>query len=125
MKPINYSAVSILGVFTMLWGLWVTFEWDAFNFSTVYTFMEFLPEWLWGSIALCVGAIILFGGMTQKFNALRYGSFIGAVFWLSVLVLFCLGNIRSSVIPLTLGYSAYSAYVYLNIKVNKDSFTDS
>lgn len=123
MRPINTSAVIILGLFTTLWGAWVAVPfWDVFDSAQVYSAMAGIaPEWFWGMLAVVAGIVITWGVIRNSYNSLITGSWIGFIQWLVVAGLFFIGHWQNPDGLTLLAFSLYSAYVHLNLKVNRET----
>lgn len=119
LRPINPTAIILLGVFTVVWGFWVGNPfWSVFTQAPLYSFMSFAPEPVWGLVAIAVGVVISHGAFTRKVRALILGSKVGGIFWFVVSIMFFLGDWMNTGGITTLVLSVYSFFIYLNLKVN-------
>jgi hypothetical protein len=120
MKPINTSAVIILGVYTTVWGLWVaTPLWDVFGTADLYSYMSQLaPELFWGLAAVVAGVVIVWGVIRNSYRSLIIGSWIGFMHWFLISALYFFGDWQNTGGITALAIGIYSAFVYLNLKVN-------
>lgn len=121
MNPINTSAVIILGVFTISWGLFVIAPWwDVFSTAQLYEYLHFLaPEWVWGAVAIVAGSIISWGVIKNSYKSLALGSWIGFIHWFLISVLYFAGDWQNTGGITVLAFAIYSAYVHLNLKINR------
>lgn len=125
-RPLNTAAISILGVFSVLWGIWVGNPfWSVFRQAEIFEVMAaVLPEWAWGSIAFVVGSIMIYGVKEQKYHALKNGALAGFYFWLFASISFFAGDWKNTG-GLTLAMIAlYCGYVALNLSTNKEYFLE-
>lgn len=121
LKPVNTTAILIMGVYTTLWGLWVLCPfWDVFTSAALYSALEaLLPEPVWGLIAIACGLFIIRGALKPSYKALISGAAVGAWHWLLISVLYFMGDWSNTGGITALMLSAYCAYIYLNVRVNK------
>jgi hypothetical protein len=120
-RPINTSAVILLGVYTVLWGLWMANPaWQTFSVSGTYSQMERVaPEWAWGLVALVCGACVIYGAIKPSYKTLTRGALVGGMHWANVSLFFFLGDFRGTG-GITAGtFAIYALYIYLNIKHNE------
>ncbi len=122
-KPINTSAVSIMAFYTVIWGVFVTNPWvETFGTNPEYmTLLVIAPEWTWGLLAFVVGLIGLYGLIKPSYKTVTQGAFVACVFWLAVSFLCLVGGWTSVAWLNYLAPSAYSAFVYLNLRINRKS----
>lgn len=123
-KPINTSAVVILGLFTMLWGSWVAAPWwHVFTRAPVYSYMLSLaPEWVWGTVAIVAGIVMILGVFANSYRSLALGSWIGGMHWLVISVLYFIGDWQNTAGITVMAFAVYSAYIHLNLKINRKHF---
>lgn len=122
-KPINRSAIAIIGVFSILWGFWVGNPfWGVFDQAQLYSFMMFLPEWVWGGAAIAVGLIILYGVFRDTYRPLHNGALTGFYFWLFCSFSFFLGDWQNTGGITLLMIAIYCGYIALNLFINRDTF---
>ena len=124
LKPINPSVIIILGIYTIMWGVWVANPiWTVFTQAPVYSAMaELAGEVTWGSIAVVAGLFIVRGATKPSYDNLVAGSIVGFFYWLVVGALFVVGDWQSTGGINALVFAAYSGIVWLNIKRNRDYF---
>lgn len=120
MKPINTSAVIILGVFTIVWGVWVAVPfWDVFSTAQLYSYMHSLaPEWAYGVTAIIAGSTITWGVVKNSYKSLTMGSWVGFIHWFLISGLYFAGDWQNTGGITVLAFAIYSAFIYLNLKVN-------
>jgi hypothetical protein len=123
-KPINTAAISILGVFSLLWGFWVANPWwTVFDQAEIFEFMTILmPEWLWGAIAIAVGAVMMIGVLYNSYRSLLIGALTGFYFWLFGCINFFLGDWQNTGGITLLMIAIYCGYIALNLRINKKKF---
>lgn len=124
LKPINPSVIIILGVYTVIWGLWILSPfWSVFSTATIYSAMHQIgSEFFWGAAAVFCGAITIRGAVKPSYPNLKMGSFIGFFHWLVIGILFFMGDAAATGGITALTFATYSALVWVNIKVNKTHY---
>ena len=127
LKPINTSAVILLGVYTTVWGLWVANPfWTVFSQAPLYSTMaSIMPEWAWGSIAILCGLVIVYGVLKPSYKTLTRGALVGTWHWATIAVLYFIGDALNTGGITSLTFAVYAAFVYLNIRVNKITHPES
>ena len=122
LKPINPSVIIVLGIYTILWGLWVVNPlWTVFTQAALYSAL-IGGEYVWGSIVLAAGLLITRGATKPSYINLIVGSAAGFITWLTVGIFYLLGDWANTGGITALAFAAYCLIVYLNIKVNKTYF---
>ena len=118
--PINPAAVIILGVYTVVWGLWVANPfWTVFTQAKLFSVLAGLaPEWVWGCIAITCGLITTYGAIKRGYRSLIRGSAISGWHWFMICLLYFAGDPLNTGGITALMLAIYSAYIYLNIRVN-------
>lgn len=126
-RPINTAAISIMGAFTVLWGLWVGNPlWSVFDQAEVYSFMTvFMPEWAWGILAVCVGASMLYGVAKASFRPLRGGALVGFYYWLFASLNFFAGDWQNTGGITLLMIALYCGFIALNLHINRNTFYEN
>lgn len=125
-RPINTAAISILGAYTFLWGLWIALPWDTFTRGPIYDMMAILaPEPIWGASAMVIGSIILYGVAKNSFTYLRRGALIGFYYWFVISGFYLLGSWESTGWINSAMVAIYCAFVALNLRINKSSLHDN
>jgi len=120
LQPINTAAIIILGVFTIVWGIWVGNPlWSLFDHAALYHVMDFLPEYFWGGIAFACGVGMTFGVLHNSYNSLRISSIIGFYHWTMITLLFFAGDWQSTGGITAATIAVYCGFIYLNLRVNR------
>jgi hypothetical protein len=123
LQPINPSLIIVLGIYTILWGLWVVNPfWTVFTHSPLYSVLSIGGEYVWGGIVLASGLLITRGATKPSYLNLILGSAVGFLTWLTIGIFYLLGDWASTGGITALTFATYSLLVYLNIKVNKTYF---
>ena len=119
-KPINTAAVIILGITTVLWGAWVAIPfWNTFTSAHIYQYMTFMPESIWGAMAICVGLLMINGVLKDVYRSLLLGSMVGGIFWFVISVFFFAGDYTNTAGIIYLMLGVYCGFINLNIRVNQ------
>jgi len=119
-KPINTAAISIMGTYTLVWGLWLAMPWATFNRSPIYEMMNTLaPELVWGLAAMGIGLMMLHGVFKMSYNALHRGALAGFYYWLVVSGFYIVGSWQSVGWINACMVSIYCAFVAINLRVNR------
>jgi hypothetical protein len=120
LKPINPAASIILGIYTVLWGLWVVNPfWSVFARAPLYTVMaQLAPEWAWGCFALFCGGLMIYGAAKRSFGALTRGAGFVGMHWFLICLCYFLSDWQSTGGITALMMAIYAGFVYLNIRVN-------
>ncbi|AXH69575.1 hypothetical protein HWB79_gp238 [Streptomyces phage LukeCage] len=119
-KPINTAAISIMGAYTFVWGLWLALPWATFERSPIYEAMKTLaPELVWGPVAMLIGLLMLRGVWKQSYRALQAGAAAGFYYWLVIAVFYILGSWESVGWINAFMVSLYCAFVAINLRVNR------
>lgn len=121
LRPINSATSVLLGVFTIMWGLWLLGPWSVFNSANLFTTLAFIgSEWIWGAVAIFVGVALVYGAIKPSFKSLICSSAFSSLFWLFISIVLFAADWQNTG-GLTYGFIAtYSAFIYLNVKVNHD-----
>lgn len=125
-KPINTAAIVIMGIYTILWGLWLLSPfWRVFEESKQFDWLaQVMPEWAWGTVAISVGAVMTYGVMRNSFRSLSIGSLIGAVYWGLIAVGYYIGDWRDTAGLTKTMIALYCSFIFLNIRMNRDRLVD-
>lgn len=120
LKPMNPYASSILGMLTLMWGIWIVNPfWSVFASANVWhRAMQFAPEWAWGTWATVAGGAILFAlfkGST-KWVARTLG--FGIWHWWTVSGMLWWGDWQNTAGLTYMFIAIYTTFSYLNIKTN-------
>ncbi len=118
--PINPAAISILGLYTVAWGVFVALPfWNVFSSATVYMALAGLfPEVFWGLFAIFCGSVTLYGAAVRKYRPLVWGAQAAFWHWLIITTFYVLGNPYDPSWVTGIMLMVYSAYIHLNIKTN-------
>jgi hypothetical protein len=123
LRPINPAAILILGVFTTLWGFWVASPfWAVFTSAQAYQYFAYLPETVWGGVAVLAGLAIIYGVVKRAFESLVTGALVGFIHWLVISIFFFAGDWHNTGGITYLMIAVYSAFIWLNLRVNKEFF---
>jgi hypothetical protein len=125
-KPINKAAISIMGVFTVLWGLWVANPmWAVFTQAPIFHIMAFLaPEWAWGIAAILVGITMLWGVFKMQYRPLIFGARSGFYFWIFASITFFIGDWKNTGGITLLMIALYCGYIALNLSINREQYQE-
>lgn len=118
--PINPAAVVLLGIYTVVWGIWVANPlWTVFGQSSIYHAMAGVaPEWAWGVLAIVVGLITMYGAVKRQYFPLIRGSCTAGWFWFVVSIFYFVGDAASTGGITALIFAVYACFIYLNLRVN-------
>jgi hypothetical protein len=106
-------AVSILGAFNVLLGIWISLPFDSL------LFLHNFPEWTVASAMLVIGYFIMSGSLRQTYTTLLVGTQLSFYFWFLSIGGLLYAQWQNPVWIVALMISMYSAFVAINIKVNK------
>lgn len=125
-RPINKAASAILGLFSILWGFWVANPWwEVFDSAQVYHVLNWLaPEWLWGTVPLVLGFLMLIGMKKGKFKFLTRGVLFGFYFWLFTASCLFIGDWQNTAGVAYSMIALYCGYVALNLSINRDYYLE-
>jgi hypothetical protein len=102
----------LIAVCSLVWGLVVLWPTDTFASGTTYDYVVG-PEWAWGLIFACAGALRLWA-VLRRLHLLRlFGSLFGAFGWGVLGVFFWLGNPASATAPIWLCFAVASVAAYI------------
>lgn len=121
LKPINPAAVVLLGIYTMMWGLWVIVPfWDVFTTAKLFSVLLALPlpEAFWGGLAMACGSVTTYGAFHRGYESLTRGAQVAAWHWLMIACFYFAGDFANTGGITALFFAIYAAYIYLNIKIN-------
>ena len=121
LQPINTAAISIMGVYTVLWGFWVANPWwFVFQSAAAYQSMEHIaPEFVWGLVAVIVGTFMIRGVVSRSYKALVIGALSGFFYWITVSGFFFWGDWHNTGGVTYLMIAAYCGFIWLNLRVNR------
>lgn len=119
--PINPSAVILLGIYTVAWGLWVANPfWEVFTSAKLFSALAAtgVPEWAWGCFAILCGCITIYGAVRRRYGSLIRGALAAHWHWLMIAAFYFIGDALNTGGITSFFFCVYAAYIYLNIKVN-------
>ncbi len=124
LDPINPSIIIVLGLYTVVWGLWIVNPfWTVFTTAPLYTaMMGIAPEVFWGSVAIVSGLVTMYGAIRPSAKNLQMGSLIAFFHWLIVGVLYLMGDWANTGGITSIAFAIYSAIIWLNVTVNRKHF---
>lgn len=126
LRPINPYASILLGIFTFLWGLWLALPFETFGrAAALYSKMaDIAPEWAWGAWSMAVGIITVVTITLKKKRWLSRAHAFSTWHWGTVSLMMWWGDWQNTG-PVTYTMIAvYSAFLYLNVKVNNINFDE-
>lgn len=118
--PINPSAVIILGVYTIVWGLYVANPfWNVFTQAALYSQLAMLaPEVFWGCLAIACGTVTCYGAIKRKYRPLTVGAQTAGWHWLMISIMYFLGDPLNTGGITALVFAIYAVFIYINLRVN-------
>lgn len=127
LRPINPYSTIILGTFTALWGLWVFLpEWSVFAHAALFNRMaQFAPEWAWGLWAMVAGTLVVCSVIRGLYKWLAWTLAFCVWHWATVAGMLWWGDWQNTGGVTYTFIAVYSAYAYLNVKVNIIRFGES
>jgi hypothetical protein len=120
LQPLHKGSVFLLGLYTTTWGAWVaTPFWSVFERSELFSaFGVIAPEVFWGLLAMVTGMLIMWGALKESPRSLLWGARLGWVHWLMIAVFYVIGDWHSTGGVTSLFIAGYSAYLFLNMRIN-------
>jgi hypothetical protein len=120
LMPLHKMVVFALGLYTLVWGLWVANPiWSVFEQADLYVVMaQVAPEWAWGLLAVVCGSSIIWGALRMSYKSLVGGAQLSFCHWLLVAIFYFIGDFHNTGGITSLFIAGYSAWVALNLKVN-------
>lgn len=124
--PINPAAVIILGIYTVIWGIWVANPfWTVFTQAPLYSALAaFAPEPFWGCLAIACGCVTTWGAIKRYYRPLIYGATVACWHWSMIAVFYFMGDWHNTGGITALVLAVYAAFIYLNIRVNHKGHKD-
>jgi hypothetical protein len=118
--PINPAAIIILGIFTVLWGLWLANPfWTVFTQAALYSVLSSVaPEWFWGCLAIVCGSFTIYGAVRRRYRPLINGAVISVWHWLMISIFYFMGDPLNTGGITALTFCVYAGFIYLNLRVN-------
>lgn len=125
--PINPAAVILLGIYTVVWGIWLANPfWTVFTQAPIYSALaQLAPEVCWGILAITCGLVTIYGAIKRKYGPLVRGAQVSGWHWFMISTLYFMGDPLNTGGITALTFAIYAAFVYLNVRVNfKDKKND-
>ena len=118
--PINPAAVIIMGIYTVVWGIWVANPfWTVFTQAALSSKLASLaPEYFWGTIAIICGTITIYGAVSRRYGPLTRGAMAAGWHWLMIAIFYFMGDPFNTGGITALIFAVYAAFIYLNLRVN-------
>jgi hypothetical protein len=118
--PLHKIAVLALGVYTLIWGLWVASPlWTVFSQAELYSALSALaPEWAWGLLAVLYGVLIIWGALRMSYASLLNGAQIAWGHWLLISIFYFIGDWHNTGGITSLFIAISALWFALNIKIN-------
>lgn len=118
--PINPALVVLLGIYTVVWGLWIANPfWDVFATAPLFSAMaNVASEYVWGGIAIVAGIVIIAGSYIRSYGALTRGSAVAFLHWFIISIMYFMGDPLNTGGITSLVIALYAAMVYWNIRIN-------
>lgn len=122
--PASHATLIFVAAYTFTWGLWLL-VFDVFKQADLYdTLMSIGPENAFGFLAIVSGVCMALAVLYDEYPFTGYGALIGCVFWGLVGVGYFIGDYENTGGITALGISVYSAFMYLNIRINQKTQHD-
>jgi hypothetical protein len=120
LAPLQKTAVAMLGLYTLFWGLWVAAPWwDVFSRAELYKeLLAVAPEWAWGLLAIGCGLAILWGAIRESYRSLVFGANVSWLHWFVIAIMYFWGDWQNTGGITSAAIAFYSAVIALNIKIN-------
>lgn len=115
LRPINTAGVSILGIFNILLGIWISLPFDSLMFTSS------VPEWIVAAIMMIIGYFILSGSVRDMYRTMLIGTHLSFYFWFLSVGILLFVQWQSPMWIVALMISIYSLFVAVNIKVNREN----
>lgn len=124
LKPINPTVIIILGLYTVVWGLWIANPfWTVFTQAPLFDAMAALaPEVFWGLQAVVAGLFITYGALKPRYNNVTRGAFIAFFHWFVIGLLYFAGDWQNTGGITSMAFAAYALIVWVNIRINKEYY---
>jgi|SRR5215203_140440 len=116
LEPINTSVISILGIFNILFGIWMLLPFPSLGLPA------FLAEWAVGIVALGIGGLIVTGSAKESYYLLGAGCALGSFAWVIGTVMSFSLDWKSPAWIFAFMIALYCTFVYINISVNSKKF---
>ena len=119
LQPINTSVISILGMFSVFLGVWLTLPFDSLSNELIGN--KHYYEWIVGTAMVIPGATIVIGALMDKMHALTIVTGLGFYVWFGLMVLTLILNWQSGWWIVALMIAIYCGFVHLNLRVNRNN----
>lgn len=119
LQPINTSVISILGMFSVFLGVWLTLPFDSLSSELVGGKSYY--EWIIGIFMIIPGMTIVLGALKDKMRVLTLGTGAGFYVWFGLMVLTLILNWQSGWWIVALMIAIYCGFVHLNLRVNRNN----
>lgn len=119
LKPINTSAVSILGASNLLMGFWLILPLNSLGSS--YDNGPLFQEWIYGVMLLIIGGLVVTGSVKNKVKTLSWGTGLGFIFWFTWTIFLMLRSVEHIDWIWVTTYALYYGFVHLNSRVNRNN----
>jgi len=118
--PINPALVVLLGIYTVVWGLWIANPfWDVFSTAPLYSAMaNIAAEYIWGGIAIAAGIVTIVGAVVRNYGTLTRGAAVAFLHWFVISIMYFMGDPLNTGGITSLVIASYAAVVYWNIRIN-------
>lgn len=113
LSPINTAAVSILGLFNVLMGVWISLPFDSVGGS--------LPETYYGLALIAIGLSVLIGSVKERYIVLAIGTRLSYYIWFLTMLGSLWNNWHDPYWIVSLMIACYGLFVATNIKVNRNN----
>jgi hypothetical protein len=126
LRPINPAVIVVLGIYTVVWGIWIMSPWWAvFPHAAIYGLMaKYGTEYIWGAIAVAAGTIIIRGALKPVYSNIEIGAWTSTIFWLVIAIFYFIGDWHTTGWLSAACFCIYSAIIWVNIRVNRKYFGD-
>lgn len=120
LRPINTSVIVLLGIYTVVWGIWLANPfWSAFQSAKLFSALGLVaPEVFWGTLAIVCGCITIFGVFRGSYRALTTGAATAGFHWMMIAVFYFIGDWMNTGGITSLTFAIYAGFIYLNLRVN-------
>lgn len=122
-KPINPSIIVLLGIYTILWGVWIMF-FPVFDVLPSFApIASFTSKEAMGVVAWSVGVFICRGAFSPSYSNIRIGSALAAAHWLFFGIMLMIGQFQDPIGLSSIFFGIYAALVWMNLGVNKHLYS--
>ena len=122
-RPINPSVIVLLGLYTVLWGVWIMF-FPVFDVLPAFApIASFTTKEAMGVVAWTVAVFICRGAFIPSYSNLRIGSAMAASYWLFFGIMLLIGQYQDPIGLASIFFGIYAALVWMNLGVNKNLYS--